>query len=832
MLDWLLNSIHVNGDIRSHIEHVTLAFQHPALWWLGLALLAPVGWYIYRRQRANLASAPPALGRTLTATRVLILLLLVFVLGGPYLKLDQKQEKKPIMALVFDQSQSMALPAGPFDSDDELLAAAEAARYHVTDGKVDADTRKTLNAMTRAKLVQQAVQSRADEWLSPLTEKYDLRFYTLAGDLTRLPMPADTIELAEPQPQGGETHLGDGLAQLLDEAAGRQIASVVIFSDGQNTAGRSPAEAARAAEALSAPVFAVPAGSARPLKDVSVVDVFAPDQVFKDDVVQVSATLEVQGYPQQGVKVFLLEDGVEKPLAEKDVVLKNTEQQRVDLEFKAERPGTRTLTVKIQPVGELPEDIIDNNTESVGVRVSDDTLKVLYIEGLPRWDFRFLKNAMRRDKGLAGRGLRAPNATVPATVAGGVAPAAVAAPAAPLAAPASIAAKVPPDIVLEAEFRRRPAAERPLLPQTVDELAEYHVVILGDVSPALVDSAFVEVLAQAVRERGVGLIVEAGTESMPHRYDAKFLELLPVHFRSRAPGISAQAYKPFKLEISPDGAIHESMRLFDDAGRNENVWAQMPPYYWCAAAERPSPAATVLAYNASVEGRYGKLPLVTHHYAGDGKVLFIGTDSTWLWRQNVGDRFFYKFWGQAIHFVARHDAKEANKKSWVEVRPVRGRIGETGQVELMAIGADGAPRSEPKLVLKVEREGATPDTVEMTADKSIAGRYLGKLTPKAVGNYRIVHEQGGTLGPVDAWMHVKHSTEETRRPNVDLESLAALGEIVQLDDLATITGKLVGEPKTVELHREASLWDNWLTLSLLVFVYSLDVGLRRLAGLS
>ena len=59
----------------------------------------------------------------------------------------------------------------------------------------------------------------------------------------------------------------------------------------------------------------------------------------------------------------------------------------------------------------------------------------------------------------------------------------------------------------------------------------------------------------------------------------------------------------------------------------------------------------------------------------------------------------------------------------------------------------------------------------MTADKSVAGRYLGKLTPKATGNYRFVYEQGGTLEPVDAWMHVKHSTEETRRPNVDLECL-------------------------------------------------------------
>jgi hypothetical protein len=827
MLDWLLTSIHVNSDIRSHIEHATLAFQHPVYWWLGLALLAPLGWYIYKRQRANLTSAPPALGRTLTATRIVILLLLVFVLGAPYLKLDQKQEKRPIMALVFDQSQSMALRAGPFDTDEEVLAAAEAAHFHVAEGKVDAETRKALNDMTRAKFVQQAVQSRADEWLKPLGEKYDLRFYSLAGELTRMPMAAEKIELAEPQPIGGETHLGDGLAQLLDEAAGRQIASVVIFSDGQNTSGRSVAEVARAAESLGAPVFAVPAGSARPLKDVSVVDVFAPDQVFKDDMVQVSATLEVQGYPQQGVKVQLIEDGVEKPLVEKDVVLKNTEQQRVDLEFKAERPGTRTLTVKIQPAGELPEDILDNNTESVGVRVSDDRLNVLYVEGLPRWDFRFLKNAIRRDKGLAGRGLRTAGALAAAAAAPTTATPTTSAPATPsLSAP-----RLPPDIVLEAEVRRRPPADRLVLPQTVDELAEYHVVILGDVSPSLVDSAFVEALAEAVRERGLGLIVEAGTESMPHRYDAAFLELLPVHFRSRAPGISAQAYKPFKLEITPDGAIHESMRLFDDAGRNENVWAQMPSYYWCAAAERPSPAATVLAYNPSVEGRYGKLPLVAHHYAGDGKVLFIGTDSTWLWRQNVGDRFFYKFWGQAIHFVARHDDKDANKKSWVEVRPVRARIGETARVELIAIGTDG-PLNEPKLALRIEREGAAPDTIEMTADKSVAGRYVGKLTPKAVGNYRFIYEQSGGLGTVDAWMHVKHSTEETRRPNVDLDSLAVLGEVVKLGDLGTITGKLVGEAKTVELHREAPIWDNWLTLTLLVFVYSLDVGLRRLAGLS
>ncbi|OYV92759.1 MAG: hypothetical protein B7Z73_04540, partial [Planctomycetia bacterium 21-64-5] len=106
MIESLLKSIGVADDIRSHLEHVTPHVQRPAWLWLGLALLVPLAWFIYRRQRENLASVPPGLRLALTATRVFILLLLVLTLSGPYLKLDMKTEKKPIVALLFDQSQS------------------------------------------------------------------------------------------------------------------------------------------------------------------------------------------------------------------------------------------------------------------------------------------------------------------------------------------------------------------------------------------------------------------------------------------------------------------------------------------------------------------------------------------------------------------------------------------------------------------------------------------------------------------------------------------------------------------------------------------------------
>src|SRR5262249_53600214 len=163
---------------------------------------------------------------------------------------------------------------------------------------------------------------------------------------------------------------------------------------------------------------------------------------------------------------------------------------------------------------------------------------------------------------------------------------------------------------------------------------EYHAVIVGDVSPKVLTPAFLKLLDEAVREKGVGLIVEAGPQHMPHAYGKQLTDLLPVRLLN-APGLVPHPGKPFQLEMTPERSVHEAMRFFDDPGRNQNAWSHMPPYYWCVAAERPAPAASVLIANPIIQGSYGKLPLVASHYAGQGKVMLVGTDETFRWRQNV-----------------------------------------------------------------------------------------------------------------------------------------------------------------------------------------------------
>ena len=198
-----------------------------------------------------------------------------------------------------------------------------------------------------------------------------------------------------------------------------------------------------------------------------------------------SVTVESQGFDTRPVKVEL-RDG-DKVLAAKDLTLHDAEQQKVELSFEAKEPGAKYLTVAIPPQPEEPDHLKPNNTDVALVRVSEEKIRVLLIDGLPRWDFRFLKNALRRDHGLAGR-----------------------------------KTKEQVDVVLEAELRRQPAdARAKALPATVQELAEYHTVILGDASPALVHPAFVTMLETAVRDHGLGLIVAAGPRFMPQAVDKR-----------------------------------------------------------------------------------------------------------------------------------------------------------------------------------------------------------------------------------------------------------------------------------------------------------------------
>ncbi len=179
MTSWLLRQINASEDFAGHLDEVSPHFHHPWVL-LALALLVPLAVFIYLRQLYNLPSVPTAIRAILTSTRILILALLIVILAGPYLKLHLQSEKKPIVAFLLDHSQSMQLPAGPFESDSELIPIAGAAGYKNVSGQIDADVRKALNRISRAKLAQSVLQKQTG-LLDALAKKYDLQYYSFGA---------------------------------------------------------------------------------------------------------------------------------------------------------------------------------------------------------------------------------------------------------------------------------------------------------------------------------------------------------------------------------------------------------------------------------------------------------------------------------------------------------------------------------------------------------------------------------------------------------------------------------------------------------------------------
>ena len=832
MLQRLLQLLGIHEDVLKHLDRAELVFERTEVLWIGAVFLLPLAWMVYRRQKLNLHTVPKWLLATLCVTRVSILALLFLVLAGPYLRIDHKFERKPIVAFLFDNSQSMRLPAGPFETDEQFSEVAratgvaketseekpsstpadpsqepstnrgaDAPRSPGTSVVVDADTRAALNRIRRAELSQTAVRVANDKLLKPLDGKFDVRHLAFARDIEPFVFdPAKTEPQMPDVKSGPSSWLGTVVQHVVDEAAGQKIAGLVLFSDGQNTGGRSPAEAARAAAQVGAPIFPVAIGSPKRLQDVSIVDLYTTGQVSIGDTVRVAVTLESHGFNKRLVKVDL-KDG-DKVLDTKELVLLGTEQQQTELIFEAKEAGDKYLTVNVPAFAEEAEELRANNSDLAFVRVSDEKLKVLLIDGLPRWDFRFLKNDIRRDNGIKGR------------------------------------TGEEPEVLVEAEWRRMSKEDQAAkLPSTAKELAEYHTIVIGDASPDILHDDFRKALIEAVRDKGVGLIIEAGPRFMPQMYDREFQSLLPVVLKNNsANGIEAPAYKPFKIEITPEGLLHESLRLHDDPGRNVQVWSQMPTYFWVSAVERPSAAAIVLARNPSLENRWGKQPLIAYQFAGKGKVAFLGMDATFLWRQNVGDRFFYKFWGQMLRFVGRTDDGSDKKESRIAVHPVRVQPGESAEIELFAFTADNQPRTDA--TMKVSTLGpAGSQMVELVADKFLKGRFTGKFSPKETGEHQVLYQPNDSPKTIEGKLRVMPSSEELRDPNLNrplLETLASTtgGKVISIAELASLPELFKGEPMLIEVHREASIWDNWFTLLLITLIYAVDVGLRRMSGLS
>src|SRR3954470_283052 len=344
---------------------------------LALALVI----YVYRREgRARSARI------TLGILRGALLALVIALLNRPVITLGQSRTEPSVLAVLVDDSLSMrirdAAPEGSKDPQSRLAAAVD------------------LLAGEDQKLIRD------------LAKVHQLRFYRFDATAAPVAGPAATQPIApmpgvdsgtlaaleKLEPNGQSTQLGASLRAALDDLQGQRLAGVVLLTDGRDTPARPLAATMAQLKDAGVKVFPVPIGSEQAPANIEIQSVVADDAAFKGDIVNVRTIVRATGVGSGREVTMQLKDkktgramaGVDGRPVEQRVTVPNDSPTEVELQFKPEDAGTLDLIVEaVKQPGELDE---DDNIRRLQIEVLDAKIAALYVEGYPRWEYRYLKN--------------------------------------------------------------------------------------------------------------------------------------------------------------------------------------------------------------------------------------------------------------------------------------------------------------------------------------------------------------------------------------------------------------------------------------------------------
>jgi hypothetical protein len=567
---------------------------------ISLATIA-IGLTLYRYRGQHSADSAPI--RRLLALRVSLILVVILALLAPVYSSTTQLRSRGTLWLLIDDSGSMRqvdrqAPAA------ELQHWSESLRLPL----------KTIGAMTRGEIATAALTSLHDD-----LEKYDLKIVPISDPRVIAPAKGGaiaTIAKLFREACGRSTALGDALR--LVRAGPKDDATVLLVSDGRQNAGSDPLDQTRRLAGQHAPVFTLAVGSRQPVRDAAVDSIDAPDRVFSGDEVVLSASIRMDGIePAERATVELLRDG--RVLQQKIV---SGMQPRSTVEFtdKPDRDGTYQYEIEIQP---LPNEATTaNNRQTARVLVSHERLKVLLVDDEPRWEFRFLRNYLNRDRRFEVESV--------------------------LLSPARVE-NIPPTAQL-------------VLPTTRQQWSKFDLAILGDVPPERLSAGQQSDLTTLLRQGNIkALVLIAGPRNMPARFaGAPLAEAIPVELSGFQPdGDPRQGF------VARPTASSALSRFSIDMDANDALWANVPIWFWHAGQTVARPGATVAwtiddsnpSPNVQTTPAQPKHALLAKMHYGSGRVMYLASPETWRLRyvqlpDGTARDLHRQFWGQAIRWAS------------------------------------------------------------------------------------------------------------------------------------------------------------------------------------
>ncbi len=539
--------------------------------------------------------------------------------------------------------------------------------------------------------------------LDELAARFKLRLFGFSSGAARLESPAD-LRFA-----GQRTDLPQALDRVRQELVALPVSAIVLISDGADNAGEGLTETLSMLQDRSIPVFVVGLGAEVFSRDIEIARVDVPREVLAGSSVGADVVIRQRGFDGVSVELFVQNRGqilatqtVDLPVGGDTIVVK--------VHFLADKAGSGLLSFRVAlQEGEM---VAQNNEREALVAVRDESVRILYFEGEPRFEVAFMQRALQDD----------PNLAVVSLVR--------------TADNKFMRKLVDPD--------ERFGGENELFagfPDTREELYAYSGLILGSVEADFFTPDQLRMIADFVSQRGGGLLTLGGQHSFAGGGYAgtPVADVLPVVLPTQAPQDGSNRPVPYaEIKVSPTlfGLSHPVVQLADTPEDNIERWQALPPLVTVNPMSHTKPGAATLLEGHSDLLAEPQVVLAYQRY-GSGKSIVFNVVDSWQWQMHydipLDDMTHETLWRQLLRWLVSDVAGQ------VQARLERDRFEIGEPVELVADVFDDtylAVNNAQVTARVAGPEGEEHDLV-LRWEVEFDGRYTARFTPRREGFYEI-----------------------------------------------------------------------------------------------
>ncbi len=803
--------------------------------WLALAIAA-VGlwtWYAWA-SRGRMRGSRRAL--ILTGMATLLVLPLLVLLNPTWMQAMPPPPGKPVITVLIDSTGSMGTDDVVGDQSAASTVRTRLARAVEIARQVDQKLGGPFDVRVR----------RFDEVSRPMALD-DLTRLTPRGDVTDLSSGIDDV-LAEEQPQGQ---------------------GVLLLSDGVHNAGPTAMlrQTAARAKAASAPVYTHVLGGVSNLRDLEVSVAATQELAFVGQKIPIHVQIRQRGDLTRKSALSLQVDG--QPAEQLDVALSPDATTSADFQVSQDKIGLYRYTVQIAP---HPDEVTAlNNTATVLVRVIDQPVQALLLEGKPYWDTKFLIRTLGQDPSIAlssviriadgrllERTISAPDAKNPPTEGN----AADKLRDEPAKADAAKTDAVKPAV----DNPTQPAATRPKITAGTDRaekwsivkdagqwladpasLSKYQLIILGRESEVFLSDQAITQLKRWLAEGNGSLVCFRGAPSA--QLNQRMAALMPVKW-------AAGRESRFRVRLTSSG---HDLQWLPQINEDDDPLSRLPSLATGMTAKARQPLATVLASSVVTE-QSADAPVIAYQSVGLGKVVVVEGAGMWRWaflprNQEHADDIYPLLWRNLVRWLtssaallpSQTMALRADQVSFFTGEPVTATLmiresalsGEPPQIEIQPEGVSKTPdRPAPGSDQNSAANVTWPRIVKPLPSGDAAGVFRVPLGTLPEGRYQARVAGGGDDPTARLLFEVRGNLRErldvSARPDLmkllaDESGGAVLGQDTVVDFANQFTSHLAQTRPTRVIRTPA--WDRWWLLAALATVWGVTWMLRRSSGL-